>query len=165
MMNVDTGLNPQVFELFIVFSRLEYALTRSDGFARGSDGGPVEGDWRKLAKCLGQTFFDQQRADPAKKKLWLEPPGRWNASVDQDGKVTPVWHGRTAPTELHLLYEPIVWVRNCVIHGESQDMVLRYKESVGAAVAVLHATVEECAGRDDLQQIADFFTRSRIQEE
>lgn len=36
-MYVEEGLNKQVFELFLIFSRLEYALTRVSGFARGAD--------------------------------------------------------------------------------------------------------------------------------
>lgn len=45
-MYIDNGFNKEVFELFIIFSRLEYALTRVEGFARGLDGGPVYGDWK-----------------------------------------------------------------------------------------------------------------------
>lgn len=163
-MLADNDFNYRIFDLFLVFSRLEYALTRANGFAWGKDGGPVYGNWRMLAERLGQEFFDTQRADRAKSILWNEPPGRWTAKKDESGSILPVWFSRPAPTELELSFEPIAWVRNCVIHGESQDMVVRYEQLVTAAVKVLEATVERCMDQDDLKEIADIFTRSRIQD-
>lgn len=163
-MYIDNGLNQQVFELFISFSRLEYALTRVEGFARGNDGGPIYGDWKKLAEILGQEFFELQKSDPQKAILWNSPPGQWIVVLDASGKVLPVWRARQAPTELRLLLEPVAWVRNCVIHGESQDLVLRYVQLVKAAVAVLETIVETCMGREDLLEIAARYTDARLQE-
>lgn len=163
-MYVEEGLNKQVFELFLIFSRLEYALTRVSGFARGADGGPVYGDWQKLAERLGQEFFDVQKADPAKTILWNAPPGRWTVTFDALGKLVPEWRARQAPAELRLSFEPVSWVRNCVIHGESQDMVPRYEQLVTAAVAVLGSSVEACMERADLEEIAARYTEARIQE-
>lgn len=163
-MYVEEGLNRQVFELFLMFSRLEYALTRVDGFARGKDGGPVYGNWQELAERLGQGFFEMQKADPAKMILWNAPPGRWTVTFDHSGNLVPVWRARQAPTELRHSFEPLAWVRNCVIHGESQDMVPRYEQLVKAAVAVLSASVEACMERTDLEEIASRYTEARMQE-
>lgn len=76
----------------------------------------------------------------------------------------PVWRTRQAPTELKLLLEPVAWVRNCVIHGESQDLVLRYMQLVSAAALVLESIVEICLARENLQEIAARYTDARIQE-
>ena len=162
------GLNNQVFELFLKFSRLEYALTRVDGFARGKRrmvGAPVFPDWEALARCLGRDFFNEQKADPQKKILWDEPPGQWVVgSCDASGRCSATWRQRQTSTELQKSFEPIKWVRNCVIHGESQDMVPRYIQLVAAAVAVLDSTVERCREQDDLREIANRYKGARVQE-
>ncbi|MBL3587440.1 hypothetical protein JMM61_19020 [Rhodovulum sulfidophilum] len=163
-MYIEEGLNTQVFELFLIFSRLEYALTRVDGFARGTDGGPVCGNWQEFAERLGQEFFERQKADPGKMILWNAPPGRWTVTFDDSGHLVPVWRARHAPTELRRSFEPVSWVRNCVFHGESQDMVPRYEQLVTGAVAVLEASVKACMERDDLVEIADRYTGARMQD-
>ena len=163
-MYVEEGLNKQVFELFLKFSRLEYALSRVNGFARGTDGGPVYGDWKKLAERLGTEFFDKQKTDPEKTILWNAPPGRWIVTFDASENLVPEWRARQAPVELRLSFEPVLWVRNCVIHGESQDMVPRYEQLVTAAVNVLESSVEACIERADLMEIAARYTEARIQE-
>ena len=159
------GLNNQVFELFLKFSRLEYALTRVDSFACGKVGGPVIPNWGALANCIGQDFFNAQKADPRKRILWDKPPGRWVfESCDASGRCSATWRQRQTSTELQKSFEPIKWVRNCVIHGESQDMVPRYIQLVAAAVAVLDSTIERCGQQDGLREIADRYAGARVQE-
>lgn len=162
-MQIEDGFNEQVFTLFLIFSRMEYALTRTDGFARGDNNVPVYANWARLAEELGQSFFDEQRNHPDRGYLWSNPPGRWVATFDQAGKLTPAWQDRQASTELQRLFDPISWVRNCIIHGESQDAVPRYMCLVRASIEVLEAALAVCLARNELKKIADGYTASRIQ--
>ncbi len=167
MTDSESGLNDQIYELFIIFSRLEYALTRTDGFARGNEGNPAAGDWFKFAQELGRDFFDHQKANANNKILWENPPGQWIMAQGEAGALRPEWKPRTAPLELRHSLEPVNWVRNCVIHGESQDKVPRYLNLVSAAVSVLDAAVDECRQRDEdskLREIERRFSSARMQE-
>ncbi len=160
----DNGLNQGIFRLFLLFSRLEYALTRSRGFVIGEPGRAARGNWQEFAVRLGQDFFDDLRADPTTSKPWEEPPGQWIVSKDGNGDLTSTWQARVASPELQRAFEPIMWVRNCVVHGESQDMVVRYMELVEASIKVLSTAVERCINVPELREVVAMFNQARAQE-
>ncbi len=157
-MHFDTDINPRIWTLFVFFSRIEYALTRSNGFVQGKAGSPARGDWEKFALRLGQDLFDGLRADPATSILWRDPPGQW---IVLKAGCTATWQVRVASEELRKALEPVRWVRNCVIHGESQDIVFRYIELVEASISVLRAAMEECEKNPELSEVLLKFKQAR----
>ncbi|MBJ2153875.1 hypothetical protein [Paracoccus sp. IB05] len=166
-------INPKIFDLFLIFSQFERALIKTNDFIRrwpnDQSGRPAFADWNKLSRLLGEAFWIGLRQDDATRKLWEEPPGQW--VIGENWR--PDWKMRGADEAINgeawheRGLEPAKWVRDCVFHGHSQDMIPRYKDLIEASITVLSKVVDECAQSDnpELKQFWENFASVYLQPE
>jgi hypothetical protein len=164
--------NPRLLDFIILFSRIEYALKRSMIFSEPGrkisvpvDSGyklnVTKANWSEFSKIIGANFFEERRACSLTKVLWEEPAGCWATKrVGED--VELLWHREDIVECESNSFLPVLRVRNCVFHGDSQEYIARHVDLVEASICVLEFALERCLQDQILQPVYDCFNNSEI---
>lgn len=162
----------EICSFIIYFSRFEYALTRTDDFVRkgmkvSRGDGPntyiAIANWKSFSQAIGPEFFKEQQREEQTKILFNEPPRQWCIQKSKlEGKRVKWVKREIQPEELNS-FDPVVWVRNCLVHGESQEKEVRYRELVTSATLVLKNAILLCENDPKLKHFYDVFNRSCAQ--
>jgi hypothetical protein len=110
---------PKAMDLFIIMTRLEFAL-KANGFFYKGRSNEVIIDWDRFAnERLGKDFFDYIHANNIAKNLCNNPPRI--QTVDDNGRLE--WQVVAKPDNVQNLLGCIRRVRNNLFHGSKYDSV------------------------------------------
>jgi hypothetical protein len=120
---------PDHIELFLLFSRFEYALKRS-GFIRAV-GKPkpnklprAEADWASLAGALGGSFFEFHRDSEKAQTIFQKSPRRAVArrvGIDNPPRYELDWEEAAVPQNESDLVGAVRRIRNNLFHGDKTN--------------------------------------------
>ena len=115
------------------FGRFEYAMKRAGYLKYNKPGTRAEAGWDAFSHDLGIAFFDQCKANPDLKVLFVAPPRL--LKVEQGNAVS--WKKARAINSVGDFFQVIKDVRNNLFHGEKQAHSDRDGELISAAQQTL----------------------------